>query len=133
MFGHNVTALSVSTFFTLLAQGRLADDATSQEMQTVLWSGCITNRFPGSIAGAVLAAKCGLLGTGQGRLAKYGCARDGALAVLHINVLVEHDGLRYALSLLTYPKGNESLQLSPLIEAVDGLIARNNRTPKPTC
>lgn len=132
MFGHNVTALSVATFLTLLAQRKLIDDASSQEIQAALRSGCITNLFPSSIP--VLAAKCGLLSAAQGRLNGYGCtATSASLHVLHINVLVEHDGLRYALSVLCYPKREESGQLTQLIRALDGLIANNNRTPKLKC
>jgi hypothetical protein len=132
MFGHNVTALSVATFFTLLTQRRLIDDMSSQEIQAALSSGCTTNLFPDSIP--VLAAKCGLLGPAQGRLNGYGCkATSTSLYVLHINVLVEHDGLRYALSVLCYQKREESGQLAQLIEALDRLIANNNRTPKLKC
>jgi len=36
LFPHNATALAVATFFTLLAQGRLADQATSDEIATIL-------------------------------------------------------------------------------------------------
>jgi hypothetical protein len=40
VFRHNVTALSLAAFYTLLAQGRLIDDQSSQDMKELLEEGC---------------------------------------------------------------------------------------------
>lgn len=64
---HSATAFSVATFFTLLAQGRLADQASSNEIANVLKTvQCMSNglldgvkRLPGVPAAS--SNKCGLL------------------------------------------------------------------------
>jgi hypothetical protein len=63
---HSVTALSAATFFTLLAQGRLVDQASSNEIANVLKFPCSENglldavkQLPG--APAELPNKCGIL------------------------------------------------------------------------
>jgi hypothetical protein len=40
VFPHNATALSVATFFSLLAQGRLVDDGASSKIATTLRVAC---------------------------------------------------------------------------------------------
>jgi hypothetical protein len=40
VFPHNATALSVATFFSLLAQGRLVDDGASSKIATTLQDAC---------------------------------------------------------------------------------------------
>ena len=53
---HNVTALSAATYFTLLAQGRLVDPASSTDIKNALRGGCVTRLFPSL---PVVASKCG--------------------------------------------------------------------------
>jgi len=124
VFGHNATALSAATFFTLLAQGRLVDDASSTEMQRVLREGCTVHpyfiypkgRFP---------AKCGILKHSKAYWNEHGCREldpSVRLWALHDNSHVQaatrkvcrnfpHRGdfcvditASYAISVLSYPK-----------------------------
>jgi hypothetical protein len=62
---HSVTALSAATFFTLLAQGRLVDQALSNELANVLKQQCSFGLLDGvkQLPGAPTASssKCGIL------------------------------------------------------------------------
>ncbi len=124
VFGHNATVLSAATFFTLLAQRRLVDDASSTEMQRVLKEGCTVRpyfiyprgRFP---------AKCGILKHSKAYWNQHGCREldpSMRLWTLHDNSHVQgatrkvcrkfpHRGdlcvditASYAISVLSYPK-----------------------------
>jgi hypothetical protein len=111
-FIHNATALSAATYFTLLAQGRLVDDASSIEIRNALLvGGCITHRF------SVVAAKCGLYG---------GYTHDCAW--------VEDSSVRYVFALLSRleTKAHWPLYLQ-LRSALDTLIRQNNKSPKSPC
>jgi hypothetical protein len=124
-FGHNITALSAATYFALLAQGRLVDDASSAEIKTVLAGGCHTCLFPPEIP--LGATKCGIF-----------------KPFMHDCILVKHSGISYAAAILTEirsgwpnplkcPTGGEADQYTELCRAVDALIAQNNKSPKPPC
>ena len=115
---HNATALSVATFFTLLAQGRLADQRTSNAIARVLKG---TKCFDGGLLdgihplpGAVLpsANKCGLL-----------------KPAFHDAVLVERQvpggrRLQYVIAVLT--KWPPPLDFTRLGRELDGLVAAAN-------
>ncbi len=110
----NVTALSAATYFTLLAQGRLADDAASAGMRAVLRNGCVTGLFPQGL-GAV-ASKCGIYSN-----------------YLHDCVLVVRGAIRYVVIGLTRTNQGEYSQYTKLFRELDTLIVRNNQTPRPVC
>jgi hypothetical protein len=110
----NITALSAATYFTLLAQGRLADDAASAGMRTVLRHGCVTGLFPQGL-GAV-ASKCGIWSD-----------------YLHDCVLVVRNAIRYVVVGLTRTDASEYSQYTQLFRELDNLIVRNNQTPRPVC
>jgi V8-like Glu-specific endopeptidase len=127
-FIHNITALSVATFFTLLAQGRLVDDTASAEIKAVLSQGCQTCLFPSEIT--LEASKCGIF-----------------KPYMHDCVLVAHSGRRFAAGILTEidaawpgwpgnpkcPTGEETALYTDLCRAMDALILNNNRRPKSVC
>jgi subtilisin family serine protease len=82
-FGTNsLTALAAATFFTLLAQRRLVNKTTSDEMETLLKRGCFLSSIPGV---TVRATKCGYL--------KHVSNHDAAL--------IEGPGRLYVLAVLT--------------------------------
>ena len=112
-FSANVTALSVATYFTLLAQGRLTDDASSQDIKNSLRGGCVTGLFP---LGSFVAAKCGIYGES-----------------LHDCALIERNGLRYVVVGLTKTRRADYAKYSQLFSDLDQLIVRNNQSPKPAC
>jgi V8-like Glu-specific endopeptidase len=124
-FVHNVTALSVVTFFTLLAQGRLVDDASSIEIATILREhGCFSCLFPKGIT--LDATKCGIF-----------------KPFMHDCVLARHMGAKYAAAVLTEieatwrdrmcPTGGETGDYTNLCQAMDGLLVANQRVPKTAC
>ena len=125
-FVHNVTALSVATFFTLLAQGRLVDDFSSPEIATVLRTGgCRSCLFPTEIT--LDAAKCGIL-----------------KPHMHDCVLARHLGGRYAAGILTAidatwhgdercPTGGEVADYTSMWNELDKLVIANNGATKPAC
>jgi phosphatidylserine/phosphatidylglycerophosphate/cardiolipin synthase-like enzyme/V8-like Glu-specific endopeptidase len=127
-FIHNITGLSVATFFTLLAQRRLVDDASSVEIATFLRSsvgGCKSCLFPSEIP--LDATKCGIF-----------------KPFMHDCILARHLGTRYAAAILTEidatwpanglcPTGGETVVYTDLCRAMDKLILANNRSPKSAC
>jgi len=116
---HNVTALSAATYFTLLAQGRLVDDASSNEMKnSLLVGGCITGLFPDSLKLGLAAAKCGI----------YSKSHH-----LHDCALIVRDDVRYVVAGLTITKPSEFSKYTQLFLELDKLIVRNNQKPKPSC
>lgn len=110
----NVTALSAATYFTLLAQGRLVDDASSNEMKTWLRGGCITKNFPQGLG--LVASKCGVWSD-----------------YWHDCALIARGGIRYAVVVLSRTKPSEFAKYTQLIRELDKLIVRNNQTPRGTC
>jgi hypothetical protein len=110
----NLTALSAATYFTLLAQGRLVDDAGSKDITDVLLNGCTTNGFPGGLG--VKATKCGFWGP-----------------YFHDCVLIERSSVRYVVAGLTKTKDKELPKYTKLFEEIDKLIIKNNQTPRPGC
>jgi hypothetical protein len=108
------TALSAATYFTLLAQGRLVDDASSGEIRTALRSGCITSLFPSL---PVVASKCGILH-------EY----------IHDCAWIEDADVRYVMVVMSRLKTKRHTELyTQLCGELDTLIRSNNRTPKSPC
>jgi hypothetical protein len=114
VYSANVTALSAATYFTLLAQGRLVDDTSSNEMKTWLRGGCVTRLFPDNLG--LVASKCGVWS-------------DYWLDC----VLIARDDVRYVVIGLTRTKRSEHSKYTQLFLELDRLIVRNNQTPKPSC
>ena len=112
-FSANVTALSVATYFTLLAQGRLVDDASSGDIKNSLSRGCVTGLFPLS---GVVASKCGIYKES-----------------LHDCALIMGNGFRYVVVGLTQTRRTEFPQYEKLYRELHQLIVRNNQSPKPAC
>lgn len=110
----NLTALSAATYFTLLAQGRLVDDAGSTDIKNVLRHGCTTSLFPPGLG--VKAAKCGIFNS-----------------YLHDCVLIDRGSVRYVVAGVTRTHGSELSKYTQLFEELDKLIVRNNQTPRPQC
>jgi hypothetical protein len=116
----NLTALSAATYFTLLAQERLVDDAGSNDIKNVLRHGCVTTLFPDSLKPGVVAAKCGIY---PAKPPFY----------LHVSALIERGSVRYVVAVVTKTKGSELSKFTKVFEELDNLIVRNNQTPRPSC
>ena len=112
-YSANVTALSAATYFTLLAQGRMVDDATSSDIQSSLRGGCITGHFP---TAGVVASKCGVW-------------KD----YWHDCALIHRANVRYVVVGLTRTKGSEFGKYTQLFNDLDNLVVQNNQSPKPGC
>lgn len=113
-FTHNATALSVATYFTLLAQGRLVDDASSTIIRNALRGGCITSLFPPL---PVVASKCGIY--------------DG---YIHDCAWIEDSSVRYVVAVLSRLATQAHRQLyTQLCGELDTLIRQNNQSPKSPC
>jgi len=111
---HNATALSAATYFTLLAQGRLVDQASSTEIATALGHGCVTSLFPRL---PVVASKCGIL---------HGLIHDCAW--------IQSRSVRYVIAVLSKLETATQKRLYPQLCAdLDVLIQKNNQTPKSPC
>jgi hypothetical protein len=136
VFGHNATALSLATFFTLLAQGRLARSGLPRTIKTALST---ASWFTGMLPSATIASKVGLLlkclrfgpkmKDGKpiivnGRPVQE--CKDSIATHVHEAALIENEGFRYAVAIMTtgIPTGVSLLQR--LIGELDGLIRRNN-------
>jgi hypothetical protein len=111
-----LTALSVVTFFTLLAQRRLVNESASAAMEALLAQGCIFPLTPFPIPGVkVRATKCGLTSD-----------------VMHVATLLESasGNRRYALAVLVLrqgePEWKTKLFLNSFIKNVDQLVRQNN-------
>jgi len=109
--GIMLTARSVATFFTLLAQRRLADEATSIAIEGFLKRACalfdlLKTTLP---SGAVRATKCGATSTH-----------------LHDAALIEHDKVRYVMVYLTQNLAMSQPLRTRLIKGLDQLIVANN-------
>jgi hypothetical protein len=111
---HNATALSVATYFTLLAQGRLVDDASSIVIRNALSTGCITSLFPPL---PVIASKCGFY--------------DGWI---HDCAWIQDSSVRYVVAVLSRLATRAHRQLyTQLFRELDTLIRKNNQSPKSPC
>jgi hypothetical protein len=114
--GFRLTALSVVTFFTLLAQRRLVNESASVAMEALLKQGCIFPLDPFPIPGMkVRATKCGLTSD-----------------VMHVATLLESvsRNRRYALAILVLrkdkPRRKTVAFLNSFVKDVDRLIKENN-------
>lgn len=111
---HNATALSAATYFTLLAQGRLVDQASSTEIATALGHGCVTSLFPRL---PVVASKCGIL---------HGLIHDCAW--------IQSRSLRYVMAVLSKLETAAQARLyTQFCADLDVLIQKTNQTPKSPC
>jgi len=108
--GIMLTARSVATFYTLLAQRRLADTASSTAIETLLAKGCaIDGALFDAIPSGVRARKCGT-----------------ASGFVHDSALIEHDKVRYVMVYLTKNLPMSKVLRTQLIKDLDGLIVANN-------
>ena len=112
-YSANVTALSAATFFTLLAQRRMVDDAGSTDIESSLRGGCVTGGFPTT---GVVASKCGIWSD-----------------YLHDCALIHRADARYVVVGLTRTQKSEFSKYTQLFTELDKLIVRNNQSPKPGC
>jgi hypothetical protein len=135
--GHNATALSLATFFTLLAQDRLVITGLPRTMKTALST---ASWFSSTLPSASIASKVGLLlrclkrgpklKNGQPVLDKNSqpvmeCKQSEATHV-HEAGFIENGHFRYAVAIMTtgIPTGVSLLQ--QLIGELDTLIRKNN-------
>jgi hypothetical protein len=109
--GIMLTARSVATFYTLLAQGRLADENTSTRIERLLKRGCAIDGAVDTALGirAVRAKKCGT-----------------ASGFVHDSALVEHGRVRYVMVYLTKDLAMTPSLRARLIGHLDALIVANN-------
>jgi V8-like Glu-specific endopeptidase len=106
----NATALSAATYFTLLAQGRLVDDASSGEIRTALRHACVTSLFPPL---PVVASKCGIW-------------RE----FIHDCAWIEDTEVRYAVAVMSRLATNSQARLyTKLCKELDTLVRENNKSP----
>jgi hypothetical protein len=113
----SLTALSVVTFFTLLAQRRLVNEPASVSMEALLAQGCSypLNQYPPIPGMTIRATKCGLTSD-----------------VMHVAMLRESasGNLRYALAVLVRrkdePGGKTAALLYSFVKDMDQLIKENN-------
>lgn len=118
--GFRLTALSVVTFFTLLAQRRLVNKDASEKMEALLKKGCRypLNQFAPIPGMQIRATKCGLTSD-----------------VMHVAMLRESTTgsrrYRYALAVLVLrnnePKAKTMSFLHSFVKDMDKLIRENNR------
>jgi hypothetical protein len=104
-----LTALSVATFFTLLAQGRLVTEPLSMEIEGMLKNACsfIGQALP---TGMIRASKCGLAGQ-----------------LMHDGALIANGQRRYVMVFLTLNANLSKTLRGQLISDLDRLIESNNR------
>jgi hypothetical protein len=133
---HSVTALSAASFFTLLAQGRLVDDAACQSMKLMLLQqkpGC-PSRFEDGLNSAGLSVNSNQVVSKIGVLpSKVVCAKPGpgGPCFIHEAALIERahgpKPLRYAVSVITESKRGDGANdlLIDIIAKLDELV-RNN-------
>lgn len=111
---HNVTALSAATYFTLLAQGRLVDTASSTDIKNALQHGCVTRALPSL---PVVASKCGWY--------------DGWI---HDCAWIQDSSVRYVMAVLSHQtKPAHEALYTQLCAQIDTLVRMNNQTPKASC
>ena len=115
--GHTATALSVATYYTLLAQGRLADPTTSTAIFNRLLRGCPLSYGSAKIGpldalnalGGVktVARKCGLLDK-----------------CVHATMLIERDRFRYVAVILTVDA--PGFRFDDMTKGMDEIIQKRN-------
>jgi len=117
---HGVTALSVATFFTLLAQGRLIDDYSSQKIKDILimQPDRCGSRFKVGLADAGRFAATDRI---YSKIGVYGAySHEGAL-IDRVSI-----GKKYAAVVLTISNGGDGgMVRQKLIEHLDELIKTN--------
>jgi hypothetical protein len=108
--GMVINALSVATFFTLLAQERLVSETVSRDMEALLKEGCGV-RIRGALpAGATLrASKCGVTSD-----------------LKHEAALIENGKLRYVLVFLTENLSMSGATRKRLVGDLENLIRARN-------
>ncbi|HEX2076513.1 MAG TPA: hypothetical protein VHG08_02355 [Longimicrobium sp.] len=115
----SVSALSLATFFTLMAQGRLASDAVSGRMLADLQPAC--SFFGGSglpcDPGFTPPSKCGIWN---------GYVHDGILIQRPTGSGCGGKTIRYAVALLTQDLSGAAKVFKPFLKDVDTLIQANN-------
>jgi hypothetical protein len=110
--GIMLTALSVATFFTLMAQERLGDAATSRAIESVLlhhgcaFKGVLFDALP---AGSVRAKKCGV-----------------TLNLIHDSALIQHDKVRYVMVCVSKNLTMTNDDRKKLYQQLDALVVANN-------
>jgi V8-like Glu-specific endopeptidase len=111
---HNATALSVATYFTLLAQGRLVDTASSTDIKNALRGGCVTRLFPSL---PVVASKCGWYN-----------------GWIHDCAWIQDSSVRYVVAVLSHQtKPAHEALYTQLCAQIDTLVRLNNHNPKARC
>jgi hypothetical protein len=111
---HNATALSAATYFTLLAQGRLVDTASSTDIKNALRGGCVTRLFPSL---PVVASKCGWYN-----------------GWIHDCAWIQDSSVRYVMAVLSrQTKPAHEALYTQLCAQIDTLVRLNNQTPKASC
>jgi hypothetical protein len=127
VFPHTGTALSIATFFTLLAQGRLPNQAYSGEAKRRLQETWYGSLFPA----ATISAKVGLL-FNVGNCLRWetvaGKRQCAAFEVTqaHEGDLIENGRLRYAAAIMTTGIQEGAGLLMKLIVKLNDLISANN-------
>lgn len=113
---HNASALSAVTYFTLMAQGRLAANATSNRIRTDLASACsLFGRHQLPCHKQPMSTKCGIWN---------GYNHDVALVERSIGSGCTGKVIRYAVALLTYQAS--TLDFGKFLRDADALIQQNN-------
>ena len=126
VFPHTATALSLATFFTLMAQGRLASKASSEEMKrrlTETW-------YQGVLPAATFSAKVGLLHNEKCvrweiKDGKRVCA-EREVSAAHEADYIENGRFRYTVTIMTVGIPDGIGVLRRLIVELDSLIQKNN-------
>jgi hypothetical protein len=141
-FNHNSTALSLASLFTLLAQGRLADDRSSDEMKQILegaswYDEPLRNKYQKLVEDKKIAAmpaikiisKVGLLL----RCIKRQIVNGKNKCVMseethkHDVAIVERGRFRYVAAILTDGDASRQRVVEKLIVDLDDLI--ENKSP----
>lgn len=118
---HNATALSATTYFTLMAQGRLAADGTSNRIRKDLENACSQfGRFQLNCYKFRMPTKCGDWN---------GYYHDVALVERSVGSGCTGKVIRYAFALLTHKAmaaGDVGSIFSQFLRDADALIQQNN-------
>jgi V8-like Glu-specific endopeptidase len=125
VFPHTATALSLATFYALIAQGRLPNAPYSAEMKRRL----VESWYTGVLPRATITSKVGLdnkcLTWKINDKKKRVCATWIAQAA-HEADYIENGSLRYAVAIMTKGIAEGIDVLQALIVEIDNLIGRNN-------
>jgi hypothetical protein len=110
---HNATALSASTYFTLLSQGRLVSDIYSKQIKEILRNGCSFFRA----------------GTSKLNVSKQAPAKCGIWSAYYNDVIMieTDDGkYKYVVSVFSNLAKDNTFLLDKLLIDVDKIIKTNN-------